>query len=79
MTERDDVKQVREDEERRSKRPRDLAALKRREELLKYLRSLIQERTETRFKEAIRGHGLRDGTEAFEVALRIWRDAQRKP
>lgn len=79
MSESDDIKQVMEEDQRRGKRPRDAAALKRKADLIAYLRSMIRERSEERFKEAIRAHGLRDGTEAFEVALRIWREGQRRP
>ena len=72
-----DLRQVMEEEKRRGRRPIDPAARKRRTELLRYLRNLIHEADERRFREAIRAHGLRDGTEEFEVALRIWREGQK--
>jgi len=37
-------------------------------------RGLLQLSTEQEFRDAIRALGLRDGSEGFETALRIWRE-----
>jgi hypothetical protein len=70
----DDLKELRFEEERRGKRPIDLAARKRRLLLLRKFREALQSGDEEKFKAAIIEQlGQLPGTAEFENSLKIWR------
>lgn len=71
----DDLPQVIREERRRGRRPVDEAVL--REKLL-LIKELLAEEDETVFLDAIRALGLQDGSEAWTLALKAWRDAWRE-
>ena len=70
-----EIEAVRAEEERRGKRPVDMAALKRRRILLQKFRQALEGNDVERFKEAIINVlGQMPGTPEHENSLRIWRE-----
>jgi hypothetical protein len=69
-----DLEDVIKTESRRGRRPVDLEARTRRDELLNDMRKLLMIHDEEEFLKATRAAGLRDGSEEFEKVLRIWRE-----
>ena len=73
ISDEDDIREVRAGEERRGKRPIDLARQTRRLTLLKKFREALQSKDIEKFKEAIiRDLGQQPGTPAYERSLKIW-------
>lgn len=71
----DEIREVRAEQERRGKRPIDLAAQKRRLALLKKFREALQGNDIERFKEAIiRDLGQQPGTPEYEKSMKIWNE-----
>jgi predicted dehydrogenase len=71
----DEIRDVRAAEERRSKRPIDVAAQRRRLAVLKKFREALQSGDIEKFKEAIiRDLGQQIGTPEYEQSLKIWDD-----
>ena len=71
----DQIQEVRTEEERRSKRPIDIAAKRRRAELLKKFREALESDDVEKFKEAIiRDLGQTPGTPEYAQSLKIWND-----
>lgn len=69
--ERSDVEDVRREEASRGRRPIDLQTRRRREQLLRDFRKLLEFGTEEEFVAAMRALGLRDDSESFREALQI--------
>jgi hypothetical protein len=69
-----DLEDVIKTESRRGRRPVDLEARRKRDELLNDMRKLLMIRNEEEFLNATRAAGLRDGSKEFEKVLRIWRE-----
>ena len=70
---------IREETGRGRRRPiLDASIVRKRGELLRDLRKLIESDDEDLFLEAIRVRGLQEGSEAFERAAEIWRQIQRE-
>ncbi len=61
------------EEKRRGRRPIDIAAKRRHQELLKRFREALELRNEKDFIEAIRELGLADDPARLQKALKIWR------
>ncbi len=75
----DDIRQVRNQEERRGRRPIDVAAQKRKQTLLRKFREALQSKDENTFREAIRNElGQLPGTAEYESSMRIWREFRGK-
>lgn len=73
VSDEDEIREVRDGEERRGKRPVDLAAQRRRAHLLRKFREALQSDDIEKFKEAIiRELGQRPGTPEYERSLKIW-------
>lgn len=71
----DEIREVRTGEERRSKRPIDVAARKRRLTVLKKFRDALLSGDIEKFKEAIiRELGQQIGTPEYEQSLKIWNE-----
>jgi hypothetical protein len=71
----DEIREVRRREERRSKRPIDVAEKKRRAELLKKFREALESGDIEKFKDAIiRVLGQSPGTPEYEASLKIWKE-----
>jgi hypothetical protein len=71
----DEIREVRTREERRSKRPIDLAEKKRRAELLKKFREALESGDIEKFKDAIiRVLGQLPGTPEYEASLKVWKE-----
>ncbi len=70
---RSDIDDVILEETRRGRRPVDQAALRKRRELLRDLRWLLDFGEETEFLKAIRALGLQDGSPEFLNAVQLWR------
>jgi hypothetical protein len=68
-----DIQDVMREEKSRGKRRVDMAALRRREELLKKFREALTLRTEHEFVDAIREMKLADDPERLRELLKIWR------
>ena len=74
----DDILEVRAEQERRGKRPVDIAAHKRRSKLLKKFREALRGNDIEKFKEAIiRDLGQQPGTSEYERSLKIWDEFHR--
>ncbi len=75
----DDIRQVRSQDERRGKRPIDIAAQKRRQTLLRKFREALQSKDEDTFREAIISElGQLPGTAEYETSMKIWREFRGK-
>jgi hypothetical protein len=75
ISDEDDIREVRVGEERRSKRPIDVAASRRRIELLKKFREALESEDIEKFKAAIiRDLGQTPGTPEYARSLKIWDD-----
>lgn len=75
----DDIRQVRNQEERRGRRPINVAAQKRKQTLLRKFREALQSKDENTFREAIRNElGQLPGTAEYESSMRIWREFRGK-
>lgn len=75
ISDEDEIREVRADQERRGKRPIDLAAQRRRLALLKKFREALRSNDIEKFKEAIiRDLGQQPGTPEFEASMKIWDD-----
>lgn len=75
MSDEREIDEVRTEQERRSKRPIDLVAQKRRVMLLRKFREALQSDDIEKFKEAIiRDLGQQPGTPEYERSLRIWHE-----
>ena len=75
----DDIRQVRSQEERRGKRPIDIAAQKRKQALLRKFREALQSKDENTFREAIISElGQLPGTDEYESSMKIWREFRGK-
>jgi hypothetical protein len=73
ISDEDEIGEVRTEDERRSKRRIDVAARKRRAELLKKFREALESGDIEKFKEAIiRDLGQQPGTPEYEHSLKIW-------
>jgi len=68
-----DIQDVMKEEKSRGKRRIDMAALRRREDLLKKFREALTLRTEREFVDAIRALKLADDPEKLRELLKIWR------
>lgn len=68
-----DLHEVMKQEKRRGRRPIDFEAGKKRAQILRDMRKLLENATEEEFVAAIRAAGLHDGSPEFLEALRIWR------
>ena len=70
----DDIRDVMKEEKHRGrKHVLDLEAQKERQALLRDFGRLLKEGTEQEFLEAIRALGLKEGSDDFQNALRVWR------
>jgi hypothetical protein len=75
----DDIRQVRNQEQRRGKRPIDIATQKRKQTLLRKFREALQSKDEDTFREAIINElGQLPGTAEHETSMKIWRDFRGK-
>jgi hypothetical protein len=75
VSDEDEIREVRGGEERRGKKPVDLAAQRRRAQLLKKFREALQSDDIEKFREAIIGElGQRPGTPEYERSLKIWHE-----
>ena len=63
-------------ESRRGKRPIDIEERRRRAQLQRDFRALLEESSKEGFVKAIRALGLRDGSPEFEQALSIWNETR---
>jgi hypothetical protein len=70
---KNDRHEVMKQEKRRGRRPIDFETGKKRSQILRDMRKLLENATEEEFVEAIRVAGLHDGSPEFVEALRIWR------
>jgi hypothetical protein len=78
-TDDEDIRQVRDQESRRGKRPLDIAAHKRRQILLQKFRDALKSQDESTFREAIVSElGQLPGSAAFENSMKIWRQLRGK-
>ena len=71
QSELDDV--IRE-ETRRGRRPIDIEERRKKAALLEQCRDLLRLSTEQEFVETMRASGLAPGSEAFQIALQLWRE-----
>ena len=69
-----DLEDVMRGESRRGRRPVDLDARRKRNELLNEMHKMLLIGTEEELVKAMRAAGLRDGSAQFEEVLRIWRE-----
>ena len=70
----DEIREVRDQETRRGKRPLDIAAQKRKLTLLRKFREALRSQDEAAFQEALINElGQLPGTPAFENSMKIWR------
>jgi hypothetical protein len=75
ISEEGDIKAVRTQEERRGKRPIDIAARKRRHDLLRKFREALESNDVEQFTEAlIRDLGQLPGTPEYAQSLKIWNE-----
>jgi len=75
----DDIREIREQEERRGRSPIDIAAKRRQQILLRKFREALQSQNEEMFKEAIINElGQLPGTSEYENSLKIWREFRGK-
>jgi hypothetical protein len=75
ISEEDDIREVRAEEQRRGKRPANIAANRRRVELLKKFREALESDDIEKFKDAIkRDLGQMPGTPEYARSLKIWDD-----
>jgi ribosomal protein S7 len=75
----DDIREVRSQEERRGKRPIDIAAQRRKQILLRKFREALQSQNEETFREAIINElGQLPGTVEYETSMKIWREFRGK-
>jgi ribosomal protein S7 len=75
----DDIREVRTQEERRGKRPVDIAAQRRKQILLRKFREALQSQNEETFREAIINElGQLPGTAEYETSMKIWREFRGK-
>ena len=74
MPEHDDIDEVRAEEERRGKRPTDIAEKKRKLLLRKKFREAIQSGNEEQFRQMlINDLGQLPGSPAYDASLRAWK------
>jgi hypothetical protein len=71
-----DLEDVIRAESRRGKRPIDIEERRRRAQLQRDFRTLLEEGSKEDFVKAIRALGLRDGSPEFEHALSIWNETR---
>ena len=70
----DDIQEVRGQEQRRGKRPIDIAAQKRKQTLLRKFREALRSQDEGTFQEAIINElGQLPGTAEYQQSMKIWR------
>lgn len=70
----EDIRETRDQEERRGKRPIDIAARRRRQILLAKFREALQSQDEGTFREAIINElGQLPGTAEYDNSMKIWR------
>ncbi len=75
----DDIREIRYQEERRGKRPIDIAAQTRKQILLRKFRVALQSWKEEVFREAIINElGQMPGTAEYEKSMKIWREFRGK-
>ena len=75
----DDIREVRTQEERRGKRPVDIATQRRKQILLRKFREALQSQNEETFREAIINElGQLPGTVEYETSMKIWREFRGK-
>lgn len=71
----DEIREVRNQEQRRGKRPLDIAAQKRNQILLRKFREALRSQDEAAFQEAIINDlGQLPGSAEFEASMKIWRE-----
>ena len=79
MSKDDEIHEVRDEEQRRGKRPIDIAARRRRLLLRKKFLEALQSANEDQFREAlIRDLGQTPGSSEFANSMRAWREYHRK-
>ena len=71
-----DLEDVMRAESRRGKRPIDIEERRRRTQLQRDFRTLLEEGSKEDFVKAIRALGLRDGSPEFEQSLSIWNETR---
>jgi len=77
MRRKDDIDDLRAEEERRGKRPIDLPARRRRLILLRKFREALESDDEEKFKRAIIDElGQLPGSAEYENSLKIWRESR---
>ena len=75
----DDIRDTRDQEERRGKRPIDIAAQRRKQILLRKFREALQSQSEEAFREAIINElGQMPGSAEYEKSMKIWREFRGK-
>jgi hypothetical protein len=75
----DNIREVRDQELRRGKRPVDIAAQRRKQDLLRKFREALQSQNEETFREAIISElGQLPGTAEHENSMKIWRQFRGK-
>jgi hypothetical protein len=75
----DDIREVRDQEGRRGKRPIDIAAQRRKQVLLRKFREALQSQNEETFRETIINElGQMPGTDEYEKSMKIWREFRGK-
>ena len=81
MTQEEDVREVRAEEERRgrSRRPVDTEAKKKARRLRNDLENVLRTGDERRFLMILREAGLKDGTPEFAKALKLFREESGRP
>lgn len=78
MAQEEDLREVMEEEKRRSRRPLDTAARERRHRELQMLRQMMLENDEKQFREIIVRLGLAEGSREYDVAIEAWRETQKR-
>jgi hypothetical protein len=72
--EQNDVDEVMKQEKQRGRRPIDFEARRKRAQLLRDMKKLLETATEPEFREAMRVVGMREGSPGWLEAMRIWRE-----
>ena len=72
--EQNDVDEVMKLEKQRGRRPIDFEARRKRTQLLRDMKKLLETATELEFLEAMRVVGMREGSPGWLEAMRIWRE-----
>ncbi len=71
-----DLEDIMRSETRRGKRPMDIEERRRRAELQRDFKFLLESASKEEFVKAIHALGLRDGSPQFEQALSIWNETR---